>query len=207
MSELMTCAGFDDSAAELAFELLDPRRRDRLLSHAAGCDRCRRELESLSATADLFVLLAPEGEPPLGFEQRAVAAMSADRRRSRLWIGLVAAGLLFVVGLGIGSWRSSEPANFRRAALVDTGGRSFGSVSIASSDEVVLTMSLKNLDVGTYRCLVERVDGSIDEVASWSIGASGAGAWAVSLDGPASSVRSVLLAEDGGTPLATAVLP
>ena len=81
MSEPLTCAAFDDSVAELALELLEPIERDRLLQHAAGCDRCRRELASLSATADLMVLLAPDGEPPMGFEQRAVTAMSGGPRR------------------------------------------------------------------------------------------------------------------------------
>ena len=73
MAEPITCAAFDASAAELAFELVEPRLRDLLIAHAAGCDRCRRELESLSVTADMLVLLAPEGEPPIGFEQRALA--------------------------------------------------------------------------------------------------------------------------------------
>jgi hypothetical protein len=134
----------------------------------------------------------------MGFEQRAVAVMSGGPRRNRLWIGLVAAGLLFVVGLGIGSLRLSDDAsNIRQAALVDVTGRSVGSASITWTDDVVLTLSLKNLDVGTYRCLIQRTDGTILEIASWPIGESGAGAWAVPLDIPASSVQSVLLEEDG----------
>jgi hypothetical protein len=208
MAEPITCAAFDASAAELAFELVEPRLRDLLIAHAAGCDRCRRELESLSVTADLLVLLAPEGEPPIGFEQRALAAMSVHRR-SRVWVALAAAAVLFVVGLGIG-WRhtsDSSASNFRQAALVGSGGKSFGTASIATGDEVVLTMSLKGLDVGNYRCLVQYADGAVEDVATWPIGDDGAGAWAVTLDAGSASVRSVLLEEDDGTRIATALLP
>lgn len=207
MSEPLTCVQFDEWSGELAFELLEPEHRDQLLAHASGCDRCRRELEALSATADLFVLLAPDGEPPIGFEQRVVAAMSGGPRRNRLWIGLVAAGLLFVIGLGIGSRRSSDaPSNVRQATLVDVAGRSVGSASITWTDDVVLTLALKNLEVGTYRCLIQRTDGTLVEIASWGIDETGAGAWAVPLDIPASSVRSVLLEEDDGARIASALL-
>ncbi|MCU1400116.1 MAG: hypothetical protein JWN62_3225 [Acidimicrobiales bacterium] len=208
MSEQISCDAFEAAAAELAFELVEPDVRDVLLTHAAGCDRCRAELESLSVTADLLVLLAPEGEPPIGFEQRAVEAMVGDRRPRR-WLALVAAAaVLFVVGLGIGSWRSDDESTstFRQAALVDDHGTGFGSVSLAWSDDVVLTMSLKGLDAGDYRCLVETSDGRSHLIATWPIGAEGTGWWAVPLQLDARSVRSVLIQDDDGTPVASAVL-
>ncbi|MCU1390825.1 MAG: hypothetical protein JWL72_4163 [Ilumatobacteraceae bacterium] len=207
MSERITCEAFDAAAAELAFELVDPEARDVLLAHAAGCDRCRAELESLSVTADLLVLLAPDGEPPMGFEQRAVEAM-VGQRRSRRWLMLAAAAaVLFVVGLGIGSWRSHDDSTstFRQAVLVDDHGASFGSASLAWSDDVVLTMSLKGLDAGDYRCLVETSDGRTHLVATWPIGAEGTGWWAVPLQLDARSVHSVLIQDDDGTPVASAV--
>ncbi|MCU1394421.1 MAG: hypothetical protein JWM34_2849 [Ilumatobacteraceae bacterium] len=207
MSEPVTCEMFDEAAAELAFELVEPEMRDALLAHAAGCDRCRQELETLSATADMLVLLAPDGEPPIGFEQRAVEAM-VGKRRSRVWVALAAAALLFVVGLGVGSLRSDDdsPAEFRQAALVDAQGVSHGSASIATADDVVLTMSLKGLDVGSYRCLVQLEDGSTKLIATWPIDATGKGWWAVPLEVPAGSVRSVVVEDDDGSTVATAVL-
>ena len=208
MSEQITCEAFDRASAELALELLEPEVRDVLLAHAASCERCRAELESLSVTADLLVLLAPEGEPPIGFEQRAVAAM-VGQRRSRRWVALAAAAaVLFVVGLGIGSWRSHDdsPSTFRQAVLVDDHGASFGSASLAWSQDVVLTMSLKGLDAGQYRCLVETSDGRTHLVASWPIGAEGTGWWAVPLRLDPRSVRSVLIQDDDGTPVASATL-
>jgi len=210
MAEPITCATFNDSAAELAFELVEPQLRDRLIAHTARCDPCRRELESLSVTADLLVLLAPDGEPAIGFEQSAVAAMSV-RRRSRAWIALAAAGLLFVVGLGLGiGWHhtsNDSAGNFRQTALIGAGGKSFGTASIATGDEVVLTMSLKGLDVGNYRCLVQYADGAVEDVATWPIAEDGAGAWAVTLADDATAVRAVLLEEEHGSRVATAMLP
>ena len=66
------CASFDASVAELAFALLEPAERDPLLRHAEFCERCRQELLSLTSAADRVLVFAPEAEPPVGFEVRAL---------------------------------------------------------------------------------------------------------------------------------------
>ena len=110
------CASFDEDAAELALELLEPGRRDPLLAHAERCQRCRDELQSLSSAADRLLTLAPEAEPPVGFDVRVLestvpvapihtagnrpATVDLSRHRgSRRRLLMAAAGVVVVAGI------------------------------------------------------------------------------------------------------------
>jgi hypothetical protein len=90
------CDEMRDLTAELALGIASGEERARALDHVAGCAACRRELERLAAIADDMLVLAPESEPPPGFEARVLRAMS-PRPRKRRWLprrlGLPAAGL------------------------------------------------------------------------------------------------------------------
>ena len=68
----MTARQYTDDLAELALGVLTGRERSRALSHVESCPRCSEELELLSRAADALVAVAPEAEPPLGFETRSV---------------------------------------------------------------------------------------------------------------------------------------
>ncbi|HEY4332906.1 MAG TPA: hypothetical protein VGM78_10070 [Ilumatobacteraceae bacterium] len=212
MSDHLDCAAFDDALAELALELLDANERDRLMAHAATCERCRAELESMSTVADRMVLLAPECEVPLGFEQRAIDAMGPARSSRRTWLVGMAAALVLLVGVaGVVIGRSTSSDAPRRsvgqeAALVDAHGAVHGSVLISNPGELLLTMTLSKLDQGTYHCWVTRADGTTTEVAAWPVDASGRGAWVVPLDPSLPTVRAVEVTEDGGSTIATASL-
>ncbi len=225
MSDHINCAAFDAAVVELAFELLDANERDALMRHAAGCDHCRAELESLSGVADQLVMLAPEGEPPVGFEQRAVEAMIGPVRqlkpRQPRWLLAVAAAAIVVAGTAgavLGrSTHSTDPRSagldragitaVRGARLVDTKGEDHGSVILTSSNGVLLTMTLTDLDVGTYHCWVTGADGINHEVAAWPIDATGTGVWAVPLDASGQTVHHVEVTESNGSTVATADLP
>jgi hypothetical protein len=210
---MIDCAAFDDGVAELALEILEPAERDALLAHAAGCDRCRAELQLMAATADRVLLIAPEAEPPVGFEQRAVATMSAPRRWVRpVLLAAAAAVVLFAAGLVLGRGLApdhragTEAAAFRQATLVDAGGREHGAVSLSTHDGLVLTMSLRSLDAGLYRCVVLRKDGSATEVAAWPVSEGGTGVWAVAVSGTLADITGVRVTESDGTAVATASL-
>ena len=69
------CDAYDDELAELALGVLTGRERARVLVHVESCPRCAEELEQLSRTADAVVQVAPEVEPPLGFEVRLFERM------------------------------------------------------------------------------------------------------------------------------------
>jgi hypothetical protein len=85
MSADADCHEFRGLTAEVALGVADGEDRARVLDHVVDCSECRQELEDLTALADDLVVLAPEHEPPLGFELRTVRGLQPKRRRRRRW--------------------------------------------------------------------------------------------------------------------------
>jgi hypothetical protein len=91
----MSCEQTRALAAELALGITDGAERAQALRHLAECAECRRHVEELSAVADDLLLLAPDHEPPAGFESRVlerIAPAPRPRRRRRALLVPVAAG-------------------------------------------------------------------------------------------------------------------
>jgi hypothetical protein len=105
----MDCDELCDVAAELAAGTLTGEDRAAALAHMADCQSCWQEVAELAEVVDGVLLLAPPAEPPVGFEARVVAAVTGNRRWGRrpTWstaaLGLAAATLLLVVGVGVGA--------------------------------------------------------------------------------------------------------
>lgn len=104
----MTCADVRDSAAELALGMVSGPERAAALEHLAGCSDCRAEVESLADVADSLLLLAPQAEPPLGFEMRvgermagAGLGLSSPRPRRRRLVTVMATAAA-VLGILLG---------------------------------------------------------------------------------------------------------
>jgi RimJ/RimL family protein N-acetyltransferase len=95
----MECDQVRDLVPELALGIADGAERAAALRHLARCPDCRRMLEELSAVTDELLLLAPEHDPPPGFESRVLERMQPPRvrerrlRRHRTLFTSVAAGL------------------------------------------------------------------------------------------------------------------
>jgi hypothetical protein len=109
MTELtMTCAEVRAAAAELALGMVSGAERAAALEHLTGCPACRAEVESLADVADALLLLAPQAEPPLGFETRvadrmAAAGLGVSHRPPRRWrLATMAAVAAAVLGVAIG---------------------------------------------------------------------------------------------------------
>ena len=85
MSTEADCHEVRGLTAEVALGVADGEDRARVLDHVVDCSECRHELEDLTALADDLVVLAPEHEPPLGFELRTVRGLQPKRRRRRRW--------------------------------------------------------------------------------------------------------------------------
>jgi hypothetical protein len=84
----MSCDETRQLAPELALGIADGADRARALEHLAGCADCRRAVGALSEVTDELLMLAPEREPPVGFESRvleriAPAPAPVPRRRVR----------------------------------------------------------------------------------------------------------------------------
>lgn len=109
-------------AAELAMGVATGVERGRALSHLEGCHECRAYVAGLAEARDELLLLAPEREPPAGFESRVLAHLirPAKPARWRRILSLsVAASVAAAGGVG-GAWLATRSdrkaaAQFRTA--------------------------------------------------------------------------------------------
>jgi anti-sigma factor RsiW len=137
MTDDARCDETRELAAELALGVADGEARARVLEHTASCADCRRELERFSAIADDLLVLAPEHEPPLGFELsvlRAIQPPRPTRRRGLRWLVAVAAVLVAVsvtAGAMLVGFRDERRlAEHYRATLAQANGSYFGAVRL-----------------------------------------------------------------------------
>lgn len=137
MTESERCLGIRELAVELALGIADGEERARVLEHVAGCADCRRELEHLSAVADELLALAPEQEPPLGFELRVLRALEPPApprarhlRRLALVAAVLAAAALTAGGMLVGFRDDRRLADQYRATLAHAHGYYFGAVEL-----------------------------------------------------------------------------
>jgi len=131
----MSCERTRELAPELALGLLDGEQRAQALRHLADCPDCRREVAQLAAVADELLMLAPEREPPAGFESRVLArlqpppALARPRRRVRRVLApLAAAAAAAAVAFGVVLQTTSDDrrlADHYRATLAAGHGSSF----------------------------------------------------------------------------------
>ncbi|HEY3671551.1 MAG TPA: zf-HC2 domain-containing protein [Acidimicrobiia bacterium] len=88
----MSCAQVRELAPELALGILSGAERAEVVLHVNGCARCQAYVAELTEAADAIPQLAPEAEPPVGFEARVLQRLDAGERRTRRrWIAAVAA--------------------------------------------------------------------------------------------------------------------
>src|SRR4051812_1713337 len=132
--QALSCAEVEALAPELAMGTLTGTERAEALGHLETCGRCREMVDELAATADALLLLAPEAEPPIGFESRtadriAAAAAAASTRsiagRGRFAGGVrrivaIAAGAFIVgaIGAGRAAWWAADHGRSTPAAAV-----------------------------------------------------------------------------------------
>jgi len=101
---LMSCSQVQEAAPELALGVLGGAERAEVVHHVDHCARCRAVVAQFAEAADALPLLAPELEPPAGFEVRTVARLGAGRRRSRrrvLVAAAVAAAMAAILSISI----------------------------------------------------------------------------------------------------------
>jgi hypothetical protein len=79
------CEDIRALSAELALGIASGEERARVLDHTANCHDCSRALQQLTAVTDQLLVLAPEEEPPSGFEDRVLAQIRPRKVRRPLW--------------------------------------------------------------------------------------------------------------------------
>jgi hypothetical protein len=123
----MSCEQTREIAPEIALGIADGAERAQALRHLAECAECRRMVEELSAVTDELLLLAPQREPPAGFESRVLAQLTPARRHRfrRLLVPLAAAAAAAVaataVVLGVTSDDRHLAAHYRDTLAVAHG--------------------------------------------------------------------------------------
>jgi hypothetical protein len=131
------CEEIQSLSAELALGIASGEERARVLEHAATCRDCSNSLKQLTAVTDHLLLLAPEEEPPRGFEERVLARIQPQKVR-RPWpmrlmrpafagaVGAVLASVVLVASYS----NDHRLANEYRQALDAANGSRFAAVPL-----------------------------------------------------------------------------
>lgn len=152
MTDRAECAELADLLAEVATGAASGTDRARVLRHLNDCDDCRQELDELTRVADEVLLIAPEREPPAGFENAVLEriadltpatepAKARPPRSRRLILYAAAASVLVLGGAGGGAeiaWHASSSARELAASYQETldiaGGSYFSAAHLVGPD-------------------------------------------------------------------------
>jgi hypothetical protein len=216
------CGPYADLLAELALGILTGRGRAATSAHVEECPRCADELEQLARAADAAVSVAPDVEPPLGFETRlfermGIGAAPARRRFQPPRWALAAAAAAAVLGIGLGvslSGGSNEPrteaAGTHRMEVASgrlvEDGDTVGHVFAYGGSDPWMLMTLDDSSAqGTVHCAVVTKDGVTHAVGTFTA-KDGYGAWGSPLHVPPKDIRRAEVVAPNGTVIATATL-
>jgi len=222
----MDCARLHDVAPELALGILSGQERAAALAHLENCPACQAEVEKMAAVADGLVSLAPDIEPPVGFEHRVMDALApvpatvggGARRGYRRWIavaGVVAAafgGGGWALGATVSGPPAAAPADAMLVASLTSpappggAGAAVGRVWAYWGKSAWMFMSIDDpAAVGVVSCQLVRTDGTVVPVGSFAV-EGGYGWWGVPLTVPRSAVREAQVVDSSGRVLASAPL-
>ncbi|HLG67655.1 MAG TPA: zf-HC2 domain-containing protein [Acidimicrobiales bacterium] len=228
------CRQLQGALAEVALGIASGRERAAVLEHLESCARCRSEEEQLSSVADGLLGLAPEVEPPVGFEVRLferAGVRPPARRLLQGWRGAgsragwrgagslrraaAAAVLAVAVLAGVGIGRAALPtttsarpaAGWPAQAAVATlkaGSRDVGQVASFPGNPAWLFMTVA--DLGSASRVECRL--TLHDGRTMAVGSfrlsGGYGAWGVALPVPRSQVATAKLVGPQGAVLASA---
>lgn len=130
-----------EDLAELAAGAVVGAERALALQHVVACGNCLQELAQLARVADDLLTLAPDHEPPAGFESAVITRMLSDigrpdrPRRRRFLLGLAAAVLAAIVGAAA-VWQSTaadrQAAHEQRTTQEIAGGGHISALTITT---------------------------------------------------------------------------
>jgi hypothetical protein len=208
------CASVREVAPDLALGLLDGEARANALEHVHRCPSCQAVVAELSGVADLLVQLAPEAEPPPGFERRVLDATRRDRRARRRWVTAIAAvaaaaaiGAIALVRI-VDAGRSSERA--AAGALHTTPMRGANGLSVGrvvttegSPATAIITVDYAVAD-GDYDLVLRSARGTSQTIGTMKVH-DGHGAWRGSIDTKGAGA-SLAMVDGQGTDVCHATL-
>ena len=205
----------DGLLVALALGQVTGRDRAVALEHLVACHRCHDAVDSLVAVSDEILLLAPQAEPPPGFESAVldrfdVAGTASSRRRPttvRLLVA-IAAAVAIIVAAGVvvlGTVARDDEPVMAEAPMVTPSGLEVGSVWSTGSDPAWILVSVPDwrswdgsyAAPGEYRLLVALDDGSTVELGPVRFHED-TGSWAVTTSVATEHIRSVAVSDSTG---------
>ena len=210
----INCEEFDHEAEDLALGHVEEPRRTQLLAHAETCPQCQSLLGGLGTVVDRLLLVAPQLEPPAGFESRALGRLGApatashSRFRVPLWAAAVAALIIGAGGFLVArlSDHSSKSNVAASSAIVTRTGLDIGSVQLVAQPAPHVVIAIRNPrpQPGVRHCELQRPDGTWVEVGTWQVADIIHGVWAAGIDPSLLGAVKMRVTTDDGTVLATA---
>jgi hypothetical protein len=210
------CDAMRDDLNEFALGTLSGRSRALVLDHLEGCAHCTAESEALADAADMLLWLAPEAEPPLGFETRVIerfrgAGAKRQFNRRRISIFAVAALMIVVLGVGVGAVATSQGGGSHPSATqrpitgrLVSDGHVLGDVTISAGSPSWMTMDVDTGKLsGLVWCEVTFANGRSETVGKFTI-SHGYGSWVAPIRASGHDVRSARIVNGAGTVLAQA---
>ncbi len=218
------CAEVVDLAPELGLGVLTGVERADALRHIERCPSCRPVVESMAEAADSLLALAPEIEPPSGFESRVLARLRPlplKRARRRRWVApvlaaaAVAAALIAAVALGGGhpGFVVRHPAAIPALGgrdLTATGlrhnGRQVGQAFVYAGHPSWVFMTVEG-DGPPHQvtCQVETANGRTHVLGSFTV-ADGYRSWGATIDLNPDKFREIQLVDKDAHVVASAAL-
>jgi Putative zinc-finger len=208
---VLTCAQVRELAPELALGVLGGAERAEVVAHVNGCARCQAYVLELTEAADALPLLAPEAEPPLGFETRVMSRIQAGPRRlRRRWVASVAAVAAAVAIVSITTVRVIESGDTSTlpttthavaapvaVAMVGASGGAAGWAYVADHRAVAVSVSY-GVESGRYAVRVTTPSGAKETLGTLSVD-SGHGSWTGRSAHAITKGSTIALVDDGGT--------
>jgi hypothetical protein len=204
-------------SAELALGVLEGGERGDALAHLAGCAACRAEVRHLAEAVDGVVDLAPEAEPPVGFESAVIARIADERAgratkeapgRRRRWFVAAAAALLLVLGIGVTLVVAREgrgASSVATARMEAPDGATVGEVWRTGEPDAVVFVSVPawagidtvGPDAPRYALRLDLAGGDTVEVGDFTLG-DGVSSWAMPTELDGEDIRAVSVVDDTG---------
>ncbi len=145
------CEVLGSVAAELALGIAEGTERGEAMAHLSTCPSCREQVRELAEVVDQLLALAPEAEPPAGFETTVIDRIAAEAgprrsRRPRVLVLAAAAVILVLGGIGIGLATTGDSVGMAgtlaEAPMATPSGERVGEVWRYGNDDAVVVVSV-----------------------------------------------------------------
>lgn len=229
MSDRYSCEEVREIAAEVALGIAPAKERARTLEHLIACTECRAHVQELSSVADEILLLAPESEPPIGFESRVIESFGGSLRRRRdfkrlalaaaavLLVGAVAAGGTYLAGSHsrdlASRWSTALGAghgsSFTASALTDPSSNfRAGHAFLFRGDPswIYVEVQAPSSFSGTYGVQLVTSDGQTLPIGSVTY-RNGVGSWGRTVDRSGATIAGLQCTDENGKVVLTATFP